>query len=274
VITATIVIPVFNRAHLVRKAIDSALAQTIPCEVVLVDHGSSDGIAGVVADYGVKVRYIRRDVDSGPVVSWRDGVAHARGEYVHITYDDDWIEPDFMERCLAEFNSEVGFVYTRATIHQLGGGPTRLALRHPPGRREVSQIARYLLRTPLTISPGCAVFRTSDARKNLIESVPGASGRYGAGTGVGEDLLLFLLTTLDYGQYVHLAAPLAHFLSHPRSITIGAIRGGRSSELAQAYDVARRFYLAQSGAVGRPSHLVRSIDALRWRTAGILEAPW
>src|SRR5665647_743491 len=95
----SIVIPVFNRAHMVRRAIDSALEQTVPCEVVLVDHGSTDDIGGVVSAYGSRIRYVRREKDQGAIACWRDGVEQATGELVHITYDDDWLQPTFVEQC-------------------------------------------------------------------------------------------------------------------------------------------------------------------------------
>ncbi|NCC37458.1 MAG: glycosyltransferase family 2 protein, partial [Chloroflexia bacterium] len=84
-INASIVIPVFNRAHLVHRALDSALTQTYRCEVLLVDHGSTDDIASVVRHYGERIRYVRRENDQGPIVCWRDGIEQATGEVVHIT---------------------------------------------------------------------------------------------------------------------------------------------------------------------------------------------
>src|SRR5690242_6167943 len=95
---ASIVIPTFNRAHRLRSAIDSALHQTTPCEVLVVDHGSSDETPSVVRSYGQSVRYIRREHDSGPLFAWLDGLISASCELVHITYDDDWIDPDFIEQ--------------------------------------------------------------------------------------------------------------------------------------------------------------------------------
>jgi glycosyltransferase involved in cell wall biosynthesis len=38
----TIVIPTFNRSAMLRRCIESALAQTLACEVIVVDHGSKD----------------------------------------------------------------------------------------------------------------------------------------------------------------------------------------------------------------------------------------
>ena len=199
----SIVIPTFNRARLLPRAIDSSLAQTLPCEVVVCDHGSSDDTPAVAAAYGDRIRYIRRAQDRGPIVCWRDGIEQARGECVHLNYDDDWIEPDFVERTLPLLLRDVGFVYTRTRIHEPGNPATRVLLRHPAGIGPRARIVQFLLREKLPISPGCALFRRSDMLKNLLPEIPGAGGTYGRNSGVGEDLLLFLLATLDYPRYAH-----------------------------------------------------------------------
>jgi glycosyltransferase involved in cell wall biosynthesis len=267
-IQASIVIPVFNRAHLVARAIDSALAQTVPCEVLLVDHGSTDDIASVASRYGKRIRYIRRDVDRGPIASWKDGAEHATGEYLHFTYDDDWIQPKFIEKCLRQMDSSIGFVYTRATIHDQATKSKSLHLRHPAGIRPMHQIVQYLLHSPLTISPGCALFRRSDVLKNLLTEIPDADGIYGKNSGVGEDLLLFLLTSLSYTKYVHISEALADFLSHPNSITTDALETGKSKHLKKSYDVAKLYYLQQENSIPP----VESIHKLSFRLNWIINS--
>ena len=85
----TIVIPTFNRAKLVCDTIDSALAQTVPCDIIVCDHGSSDNTPEVVKKYGDKITYIRRERDFGPHFCWLEGVLNANTDLVHIHYDDD-----------------------------------------------------------------------------------------------------------------------------------------------------------------------------------------
>ena len=77
-VRVSIVIPTFNRARLLPRAIDSSLAQTEPSEVIVCDHGSSDDTPAVAAAYGARIRYVRREQDQGPIVCWRDGVAPRR----------------------------------------------------------------------------------------------------------------------------------------------------------------------------------------------------
>ena len=263
--STSIVIPVFNRAHLVHRAIDSALEQTVPCEVVLVDHGSTDRIGDVVRRYGSRIRYVRREQDHGAIAAWRDGIEQATGELVHITYDDDWVQPTFVERCEPLLRRDVAFVYTRAIVRDAQGKPIELLNEHPAGIRPIGDIVGQLLRMPLGISPGCALFRRSDALRNLLPEVPGAGdGDYGKGTEVGVDLLLLLLTSLHYPRYAHVPEPLADFLAHPGSLTIGALTSGRTESLAAAYSVAKAYYLSQPGA-RLPSPLREMVSRARWR---------
>lgn len=60
-VRASSVILVFNRAHLVYRAIDSARQQPVLCEGVLVDHGSTDPIGGVARRCGNRIHYVRRE---------------------------------------------------------------------------------------------------------------------------------------------------------------------------------------------------------------------
>jgi glycosyltransferase involved in cell wall biosynthesis len=268
--TISIVIPTFNRAALLPRAIDSALAQSVPAEVIVCDHGSRDATPAVAARYGNAIRYIRREQDQGPIVCWRDGVENAHGTLVHLNFDDDWSDATFLARTLPLLRDDVGFVYTRARIHQHDGQDTRVLMRHPPGVRPVAPLVRHLLREKLPISPGCALFRRRDVLKNLVPEVPGAQGIYGRNSGVGEDLLLFLLTTLDYPNYAHLPAALAHFLAHPTSITINAGNSGKMGELVRAYALAKDYYLRQAGSLQPDPGYAAAMGRWRWKIAGAL----
>src|SRR4051794_33477996 len=90
--TVSVVIPTFNRAYCLRRAIDSALGQTwSDLEVVIIDDGSTDDTRQVIddshrADGRVKYHY----QDNGGVVAARNrGLALAAGGYVALLDSDD-----------------------------------------------------------------------------------------------------------------------------------------------------------------------------------------
>ena len=83
------VIPVFNRAELIRPTLDSVLAQDFADqEVIVVDDGSTDDTPQTLADYGDRIRVLRQK-NSGPAVARNLGIAEAGGKYITILDSDD-----------------------------------------------------------------------------------------------------------------------------------------------------------------------------------------
>lgn len=57
----SVIIPTYNRSKLLRLAVESVLAQTYPAvEIIVVDDGSMDDTATIMAQYGGRVTYIRQ----------------------------------------------------------------------------------------------------------------------------------------------------------------------------------------------------------------------
>jgi glycosyltransferase involved in cell wall biosynthesis len=104
----TVVIPVFNRAHIVERAIAGVFAQDVPncsIHVVVVDDGSSDDLEGALRRFGAGVTCIRHDRNKGAAAARNTGVAAADGDYVaFLDSDDTWLpgklaaQIAFMER--------------------------------------------------------------------------------------------------------------------------------------------------------------------------------
>ncbi|HVX68024.1 MAG TPA: glycosyltransferase family 2 protein [Bryobacteraceae bacterium] len=89
----SVVIPTYNRAHLISEAIESALSQEPPVrEVIIVDDGSTDNTAEVVAGFKDRVRYIRQD-NGGPSCARNRGIREARYTWIGLLDSDDWWLP-------------------------------------------------------------------------------------------------------------------------------------------------------------------------------------
>ena len=79
----SVIIPAYNSAATLARAIDSVLAQSYPAhEVIVVDDGSTDGTSDVAARYGDKLRYIRQD-NAGVSSARNHGAQAATGSGSH-----------------------------------------------------------------------------------------------------------------------------------------------------------------------------------------------
>ena len=88
----SVVIPAYNAGKHIARAIDSVLAQTQPpCEIIVVDDGSTDDTAQVVASYRPKVTYIYQD-NAGASVARNTGIQAAAGQWIaFLDADDEWL---------------------------------------------------------------------------------------------------------------------------------------------------------------------------------------
>jgi glycosyltransferase involved in cell wall biosynthesis len=85
----SVIIPTYNRAALLREALDSVFAQIhTDYEVLVVDDGSKDVTSSVVASYGDRVRYFQQQ-NQGPGSARNLGIKYAAGEYIAFLDSDD-----------------------------------------------------------------------------------------------------------------------------------------------------------------------------------------
>ena len=88
----SVIIPAFNRAHTLPKALDSVLSQTLkPREIIVVDDGSTDETNAVLADYpGLCI--ISQD-NRGVSAARNVGIEKAGGEWLaFLDSDDEWLK--------------------------------------------------------------------------------------------------------------------------------------------------------------------------------------
>jgi GT2 family glycosyltransferase len=90
----SVVIPVFNGAATIARAIDSVIDQSYPAsEIIVVDDGSEDETAGRVAAFGARVRYVRQ-ANAGVSAARNLGAELAGGAWLAFLDADDWYYRD------------------------------------------------------------------------------------------------------------------------------------------------------------------------------------
>ncbi len=126
-LSVSTVIPTYNRAHLVRRAVDSALGQSRPGdEVIVVDDGSTDDTAAVLAPYADRIKYVRTP-NGGGGAARNVGVRHATRDLVaFLDSDDEWM-PGKLElaRRWLEARPDVLFLFSEFAITDHDGTVTR-----------------------------------------------------------------------------------------------------------------------------------------------------
>jgi len=122
----SVVIPTYNRAAYLGAAIESALSQTYqPIEVVVVDDGSTDATATVVAAFGSRVRYFHQ-ANGGVAAARNVGLRESRGELIaFLDSDDRWYPWKIAAQVsLLRARPDVGMVWTDMTAVDGQGGVT------------------------------------------------------------------------------------------------------------------------------------------------------
>ena len=125
----TVGVPTFNRAGSLPRALDSVLAQGYAeLELLIADNASTDATPKVCADYAARdhrVRIMRHPRNIGLTGNFNALLAAAAGELVMVLADDDWLEPTYVEHCLAALDADPGLVVASggARFHGVAGTP-------------------------------------------------------------------------------------------------------------------------------------------------------
>ncbi len=263
----SILIPVYNREQVISETIESALSQTYKnIEVIIVDNASTDKSWQIIQRFSAKdsrIKAIKNEINIGPVPNWLRCVKEAKGEYGKILWSDDLITCDFIEKAIQLFHEEVGFVYSGAKIFT-GENPSDGISFYllPKTGYYLSEfyLDKAIFDDIMPVSPGCAIFRMSDLRKNLWLQIPNKINSDFSMHAIGNDLMLFLLTARDYKYFGHIAEPLAFFRAHNGSISINS-KGGK---LPLHYTLVRSYFV-ENNLPSNVGKLAAKIKLMLWQ---------
>ncbi len=127
----SVVIPTYNRAHLLSLAIDSVFEQTFSdFEIIVIDDGSTDNTAELLhSRYADKIRYFHQE-NQGTAVARNSGVDKATGKYIAFLDNDDlWTRDKLkLQVAIMEDYPELAFLFTEFSIMEETGKLTHWGL--------------------------------------------------------------------------------------------------------------------------------------------------
>ena len=124
----SIVIPTYNRAKLIHRALDSVFAQTYgDWECIVVDDFSQDETKAVVEQYiaqDKRFRYVLNERKKGACGARNTGILHAKGDYISFLDSDDSFVPETLHCQHDEFvkKPSIGMLYSRSLMYAEGIG--------------------------------------------------------------------------------------------------------------------------------------------------------
>jgi len=131
-LSVSTIIPTYNRAHLIARAISSVIAESLPQdEIIVVDDGSADNTPEVVAKFGDSVSYIRMGNARAGAARNR-GLREAKGDLVaFLDSDDEWLPGKLdMQRRFMASRPDVLFAFTDFVATDSDGNEFRNYLKN------------------------------------------------------------------------------------------------------------------------------------------------
>jgi glycosyltransferase involved in cell wall biosynthesis len=216
----SLVIATYNHARYLADALDSAVAQTRPAEVVVVDDGSTDDTPAVLARYGDRVR-VHRQPNRGLAAARNAGLTRAGGAYVGFLDADDVLAPAKLARQAAILDAEpsLGWTYCDVRIEDEVTGERRLVSEHfgYAGRRLDGWLFPELVRGNFIPAMAPLIRREALA----------AAGPFDESLPALEDWDLWLRLSL-VAPARHVAEPLATYRLRPAGLSRDRARMDRS----------------------------------------------
>jgi glycosyltransferase involved in cell wall biosynthesis len=252
----SVIIPVYNRAHVLGRALASVLSQSCQdFEIVVVDDGSSDDSASVIASFAdPRILYIRQK-NRGGGAARNAGIDAACGRFIAPLDSDDEFLPGHLERMRSALEGTTHVVgYARVLVNR---GMGRSLLKPPRAIAPGEHMATYLL-----CDRGFVPTITVTVERATAQRV-----RYSAYLRFGEDTDFAIRLFLEGNRFVMLEEPGAiwHDLHDPHRASANR-KGARLASWIEelrpripdaAYYGCRGWTIAKGMAVTRPWQALR-----------------
>jgi glycosyltransferase involved in cell wall biosynthesis len=197
----SVIIPTYNHAQYLGRALQSVLDQTyVNWEVIVIDNHSEDNTDEVMASFiDSRITYLKVHNRGVIAVSRNVGIWAAKGEWVAFLDSDDWWANDKLEICLGYVTHKVDFIYHNLVI--ITKSHSFLGRKYTKSRQVESPVLKDLLLKGNTIATTSVV-----VRKNLLEKIGGM------------DESKEMNTAEDYNTWLRLAKLTDGFVLVPKTL--------------------------------------------------------
>ena len=213
----SIIIPTYNRAAFLPKAIESVLVQTYTdWELIVVDDGSTDETREVVSKYNdERITYIYQE-NAERSAARNNGINHAKGDYVCFLDSDNVMLPNRLQ-LLSETITQTACYYTDIEYRNEETGASQIKIgRKYPFPMDVDMLIQDIIATPQLC---CA---TEILRKH----------QFNPALSIGEDMELLFRITADYPLiYVPNQATVVEIEHEGRSVAFANKSNASEKEL-------------------------------------------
>ena len=208
----SVVIPTFNTASKINRALDSVLAQTYKnFEILVMDDGSTDDTASVVSLYNSHKIIYKNDTNfGGPARPRNRGISLANGEWICFLDSDDWWTNDKLQNCFDVIDDKIDLIYHGMNIVS---DESLIFRRKTINSRHLKKPVLIDLLLNSNPIPNSSVV----VRKSLLESIGGINESQKLIA--GEDYNTWLRIAQLTDHFLYLPANLGFYLIHSQSIS-------------------------------------------------------
>ena len=243
----SILIPVYNREKIVKRALESALNQTYKnIEIICVDNNSTDNTYSVLEEYAMKderVKIYRQNENVGPVRNWLTCLSNSSGDFIKFLWSDDEITCDCIEKLLNPLiqDFDIGFSYSKVNIifndNKISENQYQFE-KHGKLRSKyfILRAANLTSGVSVPVSPGCALIRRCVVEKYLKVNFENDENLDFSRFGAGNDALLFYGACKEFSHFYYVDEVLSVFYGGNDSFSI-------NNNLSMYYSFVLQFFL-------------------------------
>jgi glycosyltransferase involved in cell wall biosynthesis len=208
----SIIIPSYNHAKFISKALDSVLTQTYQnFEIIIADNCSDDGTDRILAYYkDHRIRTLKLKNEGIIAKSRNLAIKEARGEWIAFLDSDDWWFDNKLESCISNAGNFTQVIYHDMKV--FNGDNDIITDKIVKSRKLRNPVLIDLL-----VNGNCLINSSVMVRREMLTKVGGIDERKGLVT--GEDYHCWMKIAKETDNFLYLPKVLGYYTVHQRGMS-------------------------------------------------------